>query len=140
MKKIENYVDYCKDFAINKLEENKSYNNSIYGADLANTLTESINVDGSATYSSYEAKEYIKEWFNEAGEVYEYQKSNYGEVCQNPFENPEGFHVCMIIEGVNNIMSNCATIEKYWNDELELTDEIIDNLINEVKQVKEIEF
>lgn len=140
MKKIENYVDYCKDFTINKLEENKGYNNSIYGADLANTLTESINVDGSATYSSYEAKEYIKEWFNEAGEVYEYQKSNYGEVCQNPFENPEGFHVCMIIEGVNNIMSNCATIEKYWNDELELTDEIIDNLINEVKQVKEIEF
>ena len=140
MKKIENYVDYCKDFAINKLEENKGYNNSSYGADLANTLTESINVDGSATYSSYEAKEYIKEWFNEAGEVYEYQKSSYGEVCQNPFENPEGFHVCMIIEGVNNIMSNCATIEKYWNDELELTDEIIDTLINEVKQVKEIEF
>ena len=134
------YVTYCKDFAIDGLNEMKGYENSEYACDLGNKITESINVDGSAAYSTYEAKEYIKEWYDEAGEVYEYQKENYGAVCQNPFENPEGFHVCMIIEGVNNIMNQCETITENWNDEIELTDEVIEKLIKEIEEVTAIEF
>lgn len=134
------YVTYCKDFAIDSLNEMKGCENNQDAADLGNTITESINIDGSATYSTYEAKEYIKEWWNEAAQVYEYQKDNYGECSQNPFESPEAYHVIMIIEGVNNIMNQCDTIQKNWNENIELTDEILDTLIKEVEAVNEISF
>jgi hypothetical protein len=139
-KEYKDYVTYCKDFIIDGLTDCKGYLNSEYACDLGYKLTERINVDGSATYSTYEAKQYIKEWWNEAGEVYEYQKDNYGECLQNPFENPEAFHVVMIIEGVNNILNQCETIQENWNDEIELTDEVINKLIEEVEDVREIEF
>ena len=132
------YLKYCKDFIIDNLEGYK--NNYIYMCDLGNYITEGINVDGSATYSTYEAKEYIKEWFDEAGEVYQYQKDNYGECLHNPFEHPEAFHVCMIIEGVNNILNQCETIQKYCNDEKELNKKLINKIIKEVKQIESIEF
>lgn len=84
--------------------------------------------------------EYIKEWFDEAAEVYQYQLDNYGQVLQNPFENPEAWMVCMIIEGVNNILGQCDVVEEFWNDEIELTDEIIQKIIAYVQEVEEIEF
>lgn len=133
-----NYLEYCKDFIIDNLEGYK--NNVIHICDLGNYITEGINVDGSATYSTSEAKEYIKEWFEEAGEVYQYQVDNYGQCCQNPFESPEGFHVCMIIEGVNNILNQCETIGKYWDYKKTLTSKLINSIIKEVKQVESIEF
>lgn len=139
-KKYKDYVSYCKDFIIDELENCKGYLTSEYACDLGNKLTESINVDGSATYSTYEAKQYIKEWWDEAAEVYEYQKDNYGEALHNPFENPEAFHVCMIIEGVNNILDQCETISKNWDKKIELTNRIINKLIKEVKDVEEIKF
>ena len=117
-------------------------NQTIIRCDLGNKLTEGINVDGSATYFTYEAKEYIKEWWNEASECYQYEKDNYGEVLHNPFEEPEAFHVCMIIHGVENILNQCETVtdNENWNNEIEFTDELIDKIIEEVQMVDSIEF
>ena len=134
------FVKYCKDFAIEHLQDMKGWNESAYGADLGYKLTESINVDGSATYSTYEAREYIKHWWDEAAEVYKYQKSNYGEVLQNPFENPEAFHVCMIIEGVNALLAKCETVENGWNDKIDLTARTINKIIKEIKAIDTIDF
>ena len=111
-----NYVAYCKAHAVQELENMKGYDREVYGCDLGYALTEEINVNGSATFSTHLAKEYIKFWWDEASDVYDYQKSNYGEVSHNPFDEPEAFHVCMIIEGVNALCSNCPTIEQFWND------------------------
>lgn len=132
----ESYFDYCKNFIVDHIEDHEG--REVYGCDLGNYITESINVDGSATYSTYEAKEYIKEWFEEAGEVYEYQKANYGAPLHNPFEEPEAFHVCMIIEGVNSILSQCATIDNAWNDEIVLDADTIKAILSEVEEVTEI--
>jgi len=136
--KFESYVDYCKDFTIKQLEDYTD--TEVYGCDLPIKLTEGINVDGSATYSTNKAKQYIKEWWNEAGEYYDFCKQEFGEVFHNPFEEPEAYHVCMIIEGVRVILNQCPTFEKYYDEEFELTEEIVNKLIEEVKQVKEIEF
>lgn len=135
----ESYTEYCKNFITENLS---NYNGqSVYMCDLAITITEGINVDGSATYSTYEAKEYIKEWWDEAAEVYEYQKFNYGEVLHNPFEEPEAFHVCMIIEGVSYLLSQCDTVGgDNWNEEIELTEEIINTILEELAEVGNIEF
>lgn len=138
MEERKSYVDYCKDFIIDNLPNYED--EEVYMCDLAYKLTESINIDGSATYSTYEAKEYIKAWFDEAGEVYEYQKANYGECLHNPFENPEAFHVCMIIEGVRVLLAQCETVDNGWNDEVELTAENIHAILEELKQVDDIEF
>lgn len=138
MEERKSYIEYCKDFIIDNISNYEDV--AVYGCDLGYTLTEGINVDGSATYSTYEAKEYIKAWFDEVGEVYQYQKENYGECLRNPFEEPEAFHVCMIIEGVNALLSQCETVENAWNDEIELTLENIHAIIEELKEVEEINF
>lgn len=137
MKERKSYIDYCKDFIIDTLPNYEDQ--TVYMCDLAITLTESINIDGSATYSTYEAKEYIKAWFDEAGEVYQYQKDNYGECLHNPFEEPEAFHVCMIIEGVRSLLSQCETVDNNWNEETELSIDNIHAILEELKEVEEIE-
>lgn len=134
----ESYTEYCKNFIAEHLSSYEGQR--VYMCDLAMTITEEINVDGSATYSTYEAKEYIKAWFDEAGEVYEYQKANYGECLHNPFEEPEAFHVCMIIEGVSCLLNQCDTVNgDNWNEEIELTEEIIAAILEELEEVDEIE-
>lgn len=137
---MKTYIEYCKDHAIDELENLKDWGKMIYACDLGYELTDEINVNGSATFNRAAAREYIREWWDEAAEVYEYQKDNYGHVLHNPFENPEAFHVCMIIEGVDRLCANCPTIENAWNDEIELTDEVIDQIIAEIKAQTVIEF
>lgn len=138
MENRESYVEYVKDFILENLPNYEGQ--TVYGCDLGYTITEGINADGSATNSKSEAMEYIKEWFDEAAEVYNYQVENYGQACQNPFENPEAWMVCMIIEGVNAILGQCDAVEEFWNDETELTEEIIQKITEYVQEVEEIEF
>lgn len=133
---MKSYEEYVKDFIKDEL-----YNNigrEVYGADLGFALTESINIDGSATYNIRKAEEYIKEWWDEAADVYNYQKMNYGECLHNPFESLEKFHVCMIIEGVNSILSQCKVVDENWNNEFEITEDVY-NLIIEQMENLEIE-
>lgn len=138
MEKIKSYVEYVKDFILENLPKYKGQ--EVYGCDLGYTITERINVDGSVTYNKQAAMEHIKEWLDEAAEVYQYQVDNYGQALQNPFKNPEGWMVCMIIEGVESILSQCDVVEEFWNDKTELTDKIIQKIIAYVQEVKEIEF
>jgi len=137
---FEDYLTYCKDYTIDGLMDKLGYIEQVYMCDLANDLTMSINIGGSATYSSYKAQQYLKKWWNEASKVYMYQKDNFGDVLHNPFENPEAFHVCMIIHGVENILSQCPTIARYYNEQRALTDALIDKIIQEIKEVTEISF
>lgn len=135
----ESYTEYCRNFIIDNL--NGYEGQSIYMCDLAHTITEGINVDGSATYSTYEAKEYIKEWWDDAADFYEYCKFEFGECPHNPFEKPEAFHCLMIIEGVAHLLSQCDTVGgDNWNEEIELTEEIINTILEELAEVGEIEF
>lgn len=134
----QNFCDYTKDYLLNQLEDYKGCKS--YACDLYLLLTEGINVDGSATYSTNEAKEYIKEWFEEAGKYYEYAKMNFGEVFSNPFENPEAFQVEMISQGVSSLLSQVETISDNWNEEIEITDELIKEIKKHIESIHEIEF
>lgn len=138
MEELKSYVEYVKDFIVDNLPEYEG--KKVYACDLAYTITEGINADGSATYSRQKAVDYIKEWFDEAAEVYRYQVENYGQASQNPFENPEAWMVCMIIEGVSAVFSQCTVIDDNWNNEIELTEEIIKTILEEVQEVEEIQF
>lgn len=128
---METFEEYCKSFIVDNLDA--YVGTDVYGCDLSFTLTEEINVNGSATFSRQKAMDYIKEWFDEAAEVYDYQMENYGSVSQNPFENPEAWMVCMIIEGCSSLLSQCKCVDNIWNDEVELTEELAEQIKEEIK-------
>lgn len=131
---MKNFNNYCRDFVIDNLSDYEG--NTYYMCDLGSYITEGINVDGSATYNTEEAKKYIREWWEEAGEYHQYEKDNFGEVFHNPFENPEVYMVCMIIEGVRSLLSQCDIVDENWNDEVELTSEVIECILQQVKNKK----
>ncbi len=135
--KLKTLTDYCKDFIISNIDDYSDQ--SIYGCDLGCTITEGINADGTCTYSTYEAKEYIKFWWDEAADYFQYEKDNFGENLHNPFENPEAYMVCMVIQGVDSLLSQISFINKNWNNEIKLTEKNIKKIIREIKDL-EVEF
>ena len=134
---LKTLTDYCKDFIIDNLPDYLGI--SVYGCDLGYTITEGINIDGSCTYSTHKAKEYLKFWWDEAADYFQYEKDNFGENLYNPFKNPEAFMVCMVIEGVNSLLSQSSFIDKNWNNEIELTKKNIKKIIREIKDFQ-VEF
>ena len=130
-KERQSYKKYLKSFIIDRLEDHEG-NDFNSGYELANSLTESINIDGSATYNTWEAKQYIKEWFEECGEFIEEYKSEFGCAPQwNPFEEPELFHCLMIIVGVEKELSKLDIFDNL--EDFELTSELIKSIIEELE-------
>lgn len=134
---FESLTDYCKDWI--KLHIEDRIDQTHYACDLAYALTEGPNCDGSCTYSTYKAKRYLQAWWDDCADYLEYEKFNFGEVMHNPFDNPEAFMVCMLIEGVGSLLAKCKTIDDAWNDELTLTREVIDKILEEVDEF-DVEF
>ena len=129
---IKPFIAFCKEHIADKLEDYEGQD--AYGCDLAYKLTEGMNADGSFTYSTAKAKEYIKEWWDDAADFSEYEDFNFGE-RSNPFQNPEAFTVKMVIEGVAGLLSKCALIDQYWNDRLELTAENIATIKEQIDEL-----
>ena len=134
---LETLTNYCKDFIIDHLP---NYTGIIVcGCDLGDTITEGINADGTCTYSTCKAKEYLAFWWNEAADYFQYEKDIFGENLHNPFESPEAYMVCMVIEGVNSLLSKSKFIDDNWSDKIELTDKNIKKIIREIKDFQ-VEF
>ena len=132
----EDFVPYLKDLLCEQLREYED--RSFYGSDLAYKILECYNVDGTITYSTYKAKKYLQQWWDDAADYFQYEKDNFGE-AHNPFENPEAFMVCMCIEGANTIFNKCPTVETFWDDDTKLTSELIENIITEIKEISDYE-
>lgn len=131
-----NFNDFCKEYICEHLGELESVN--VYACDLAYTLAEDDNVNGTMTYSRREAFDYLYDWAEDCADYLEYEKMNFGE-RSNPFENPEAFMVRMVIEGINSILSQCEIIDSNWNDEIELTPEVIETIKEQIKD-EEVNF
>ena len=114
-----------RDEIIEKLNQGACENE--YGCDLAYSLFESENIDGTFTYNTYEAEEWIKTYFDEIGEVVKNIELNLGkESIPNPFTNAEPFQVVIILEVSQYLLSQCEYIEDNWNNEIELTGDVVD--------------
>ena len=114
---------------ISKLNDYKGTTN--YMCDLSSVLFESENKNGSVLYNTYQTKKFIKENFDLFGQLVEYAKDNMG-ITLNPFQEPEKAHVCLLLEASQYILSKLPTIEKFWNDEKELTPKLIKQLTKEL--------
>ena len=130
---IKKFIPFCKQQILDNIDNEEG--NSRYACDLAGYLTEAMNVDGSFTYSSEEAKEYIKEWWDDAAKYSDYEEMNWGKRETNPFGEPESFTVRMVINGVDGIMGQLPIIEENWNDKIELTPETIKTIKEQVAAI-----
>lgn len=127
------FVEYCKNHILDNLENYEGQN--VYACDLGYTLTEGMNCGGTFTYSPALAIDYLREWWYEASDYWEYEKSNFGENYHNPFDNPEAYIVCMVIEGVNGLLAKCNYIDKHWNDQITLTKRTINTIKKQVEEL-----
>lgn len=122
------FLDYCKDYLTDNIGEYEGQRH--YLCDFGYTLTEGPNCDGSLTYSRAEAEEYLKEWWDDCSDYFEYEKFNFG-TTSNPFENPEAYMVRMVVAGVGMLWSyavNEIGMDDNWNDKVEITAELIEKV------------
>lgn len=128
---METYLDYCKNFIIDNIENLEGQ--QVYACDLGFELTSAINADGSATYSAHKAKEYLKEWWDEAADYWQYEDENFDEHRWNPFPNPEAYHCCMVIEGVRCLLSQIPVLGEKWDECIKITPALIKKIIKAMK-------
>lgn len=124
---------FVVDVLMDKLDEYEG--TSSYGADLTYHLLEQYNVDGSYTYSTYEAKQWVQEYFDELGDIV----SDMKEESLPPidvFENVEGFMVCVMLYVAGQLLGQCDTVNAFWNEKQELTEEIIAKIKKELNEIK----
>lgn len=115
------------DYIESRLPDYKGSDN--YGCDLADVLTESPNIDGSYIIGRRASWNFISEHVNDARDEYDYEKTEFGEVFHNPFENPEAFVCCMLINVVHAVMSRVPTVVENWDYSFELTETAIRDIL-----------
>lgn len=100
-----------------------------YACDLGHTLTEEINASG---YVVKDAWAFLSNHLKDARDEYEYEKFNFGEALYNPFESPDAFVTCIMINVVDAIISQIPYIDEHWNDEIVLTKGVIRNILSHI--------
>ena len=137
MKELEEFVEYCKQYIYDHIDGYRGQR--IYLCDLGWTITEGPNYDGTLTYSRALALDYLREWVYDASDYFDYAKANLGE-AQNPFENPEAYMVCMVIEGVKSLINEAVdSLEMDYNEQVELTGELIEQICEKVNEDDRVE-
>ena len=126
------YTD-LKNTIIERLNDYKGV--EVYGSDLAYTLFEGENANGSVFCSTYKTKEFIKNNFDLFADFSEYYKDNFGESL-DIFAEPEKAHVILLLEASQMVLSNLDTIDKFWNESKELTEELINAIVEELSKLE----
>jgi hypothetical protein len=95
--------------------------------ELGRNLTEDINMMG---YVVEDAWAFLSNHLKDARDEYEYEMNNYGSVLHNPFEEPDAFVTCIMINVVESIISQIPYIDKHWNEQIFLTKGLIRNILS----------
>lgn len=129
------FTQYCKETAIDLLENLKDQEKTFMACDFGFELTMDINNSCSVTNDREKDKQYLLDFASACGDYWEYQKMAYGEVFANPFDDPEKYFACMVIDGVRGLLAECSIILENWDEELFFNNGLIMDLIGEIKQV-----
>ena len=131
--KTETFYTDLRNNIIERLNDYKG--STVYGHDLAYTLFEDANTNGTVLYSTFLTKEFIKNHFDLFADFSGYYKDNFGEVL-DVFEKPERAHVILLLEAAKMVLSNLDTIKQFGDDSKELTDELINAIIEELSELE----
>ena len=129
---MKKFTTELKETIIDRLNDYK--NTTVYGCDLAYTLFESENVNGSVLCNTYLTREFIKENFDLFGDLVQYVENNI-DVVLNPFKEPEKSHVWLVMEGGCSLLSRLDFILNSWNDKFKLTDEVIKEITDQLREL-----
>lgn len=130
------FIDYCKEHIEDKIYD--MVGNYYYGADLAYELTQEENANGTLTFSAEASKKLIHDYWIDAGEYWEYERFIFGEHSHNPFDSPESYFVCMVIEGCASLLGQTEALQEVWNDKFELTKELADTIVEQANEITKI--
>lgn len=104
----------------------------VYMCDLGMLLTEEINFNRNyKNFSWQQAVDFAVEYIDDAADVFEYYKTELG-MSPNFFENPNEYVVFMIIYGVENRLCESNTVDNQWNEEVELTEDIVKQILSDL--------
>ena len=133
------FKEICKDQIMSWLNDHEGQ--CIYGSDIDSAIVESDHVDGTFVLGTESAKEFIKDFWEEASDTFKHWEENMGETL-NPFENPEAFTIYMEHYGVASLLNDCEFIQDNWDEDVALTPNIINQIQLELNKVinKEKEF
>ena len=131
--KTQNFITDLKKTIIERLNDYK--NTNVYGCDLAYTLFEGENANGSVLCNTYLTKEFIKNNFDLFSDFSEYYKNNFGDNL-NIFAEPEKSHVILLLESSVMVLSQLETVNEFWNDSKELTEELINSIVEELNKLE----
>ena len=87
-----------------------------YVSELAFTLFEAENIDGSMTYNTYKAEQWIAEHFHDLGDVVE-DMSVAWDITPNPFANPEVFMLQVVIYIAEQLVYESAYLQRGRDEE-----------------------
>lgn len=129
-------MEAIKDFMVDVLKDklNEYEGTHSYGGELDFYLLQQYNMDGSYTYNTYEAKQWIQEHFDELGDIVKEMTEEGLPPC-NVFENPEVFQVQIMLFVAGDLLSQCETVTSFWDDEIILEKNIIDKIKDELENL-----
>lgn len=128
---------YVIDLLLRKLEDYED--NTVYVCDLAYTLLEEYNVNGSITYNVYEAQEWLKEHYGETYEFLENYRDDYGLeavgcLAIDIFNNSEKAMTIICLELADDIVSSLDYIQNNWDNEITLDKKTIEIIRKELEE------
>lgn len=127
------FDNYIKDTIMDKLEEMEG--KSLNVSELSDEITMEDNNSGCFILYTIEAKQFIKDFWEEAQDTYEdhiFQFGKEGAFIPNPFEDPNGYSFFMEDYGVRKLLNNIPFIEDNWDEEIIVTPEIIKQIRKEL--------
>lgn len=126
-------METIKDFMVDVLKDklNEYEGTSSCGGELDFYLLEEYNVSGTYTYNTYESKQWVHEHFFELSEIIK-EMIEEGLTPCNVFENPEVFQVQIMLFVAGDLLSQCDTVNDFWDEKQELTKEIIAKIKEEL--------
>lgn len=133
--------DFVKDEIIDKLGNYKGFNEKVYIPSLEYDLFNAENQDGNFFEDDETAKNFIDNNFKYLREIFEeirfeFDSDYTNKILLDIFDKPNRVAVVIVLEVATHILNECETIQKYWDeDEIVLTDELIDKLMSEVEKV-----
>lgn len=132
------FNNYCKKYILDHIDEYE--HSEHYSSDFCMTITEDINSNPSLYFSRENAFSALKAWMEEAAAYWDYEKWSFGEHIHNPFEKPECYIACMIIENISGMLGRCPLLERNWNDQISLSNKNIRQIKSYVRSVKQEHF
>jgi hypothetical protein len=121
-----------------KLQEYKEIEE--YACDLAYALYQGENADGCVLYYTSKNIEWIKNNYEDIGEIWEELKFQLGNEYMakfNPFDNPEKVVLLIYLEVASYLLGQCKTIQDNWNDKIKLNDKNIKKITKELDDLKD---